>query len=295
MTIAEGQAGAGRELATAEWQAGGRELATDRRRERRRTTVRVPAKATTEEAGGRPPGRLFVVATPIGNLADVTLRALEILGSVPLIAAEDTRVTRRLLLRHGIVGPGRRGPRLVSYHARNAARRAPELLAELRRGADVALVTDAGTPAISDPGGGLVTAWAAEGGAVVPIPGPSAVTAALAAAGIAGPRWVFEGFLPRRGGPRRRRLRELAGFEGGAVVFEAGPRIGQTLADLAAVLGSDRSVALCRELTKVHEEILRGTLGDLARQAAEGALETRGEWVIVVGPPVGGGGEGPDP
>ena len=165
-------------------------------------------RAEAEAGAGRPRptrvpagGTLYVVATPIGNLADITLRALEILGSVPLIAAEDTRHTRRLLDRHGLA------TRMTSYHAQSGPGRAAALLDHLRGGADLALVTDAGTPAVSDPGGELVDAWAAEGGRVVPIPGASAVLAAVAASGVAGPRWAFEGFLPRSGRERRERTR----------------------------------------------------------------------------------------
>ncbi len=222
-------------------------------------------------------GRLYVVATPIGNLEDVTLRALAVLRAVPLVAAEDTRLTRRLLARHGI------RTRLVSFHARNADRRLPELLAHLEAGADLALVTDAGTPGISDPGEELVSAWARAGGTVVPIPGPSAVVAAVSAAGIAGPRWVFEGFLPRRGRERRERLARLAADERGAVVFEAANRLAATLADLAAACGPDRAAAVCRELTKLHEAIERGPLGTLAERATRGEIPPRGEVVIVVG------------
>lgn len=254
---------------------------------------------TTAHRGGEGPaaaGRLFVVATPIGNLEDVTLRALAVLRDVPLVAAEDTRLTRRLLERHGIRA------RLVSFHARNAARRLPELLAHLAGGADVALVTDAGTPGISDPGEELVGAWAAAGGTVVPIPGPSAVVAAVSATGIAGPRWVFEGFLPRRGRERRERLARLAADERGAVLFEAPNRLAATLADLAAACGPDRPAAVCRELTKIHETIERGGLGELAERAARGEIPPRGEIVIVVGarraaariPAEGGAEEGTD-
>ena len=222
-------------------------------------------------------GRLFVVATPIGNLSDVTLRALDVLGTVPLVAAEDTRLTRRLIGRHAIEA------RLVSFHARNAAARLPELLAHLRSGADLALVTDAGTPAVSDPGEELVTAWAAEGGAVVPIPGPSAVLAAVVGSGVAGPRWSFEGFLPRSGRERRERLARIAADERASVVFEAPGRVAATLADLAAACGPDRPGAVCRELTKIHEEFVRAGLGELAARAADGSLTLRGEFVLVVG------------
>lgn len=219
-------------------------------------------------------GILYVVATPIGNLGDVTLRALEVLRAVPLVAAEDTRLTRRLWARHGVA------THLVSYHVRNAAQRAPELLAHLRGGADLAIVTDAGTPLVSDPGEGLVAAWAAEGGRVVPIPGASAVLAALVASALPVPRWGFEGFLPRSGRERRERLARIAGDDRATVLFEAPGRTAATLRDLATACGADRPAALCRELTKLHEEIRRGTLDDLAAGAA--ADPPRGEVTIVV-------------
>jgi 16S rRNA (cytidine1402-2'-O)-methyltransferase len=224
-----------------------------------------------------PRGTLFVVATPIGNLGDVTLRSLEVLRAAPLVAAEDTRITRRLFARYEIT------THLVPHHARNEEATTPALLAHLRAGRDLALVTDAGTPLVSDPGAGLVAAWAAEGGAVIPIPGASAVLAALVASGIAGPRWSFEGFLPRRGRERRERLARLAADERTAVLFEAPGRLAATLADLAAACGEERPAAVCRELTKLHEETLRGSLGALAAAAAAGAIDRRGEIVIVVG------------
>jgi 16S rRNA (cytidine1402-2'-O)-methyltransferase len=224
-----------------------------------------------------PGGTLYVVATPIGNLGDVTLRALDVLRAVPLVAAEDTRLTRRLLDRYEIA------TRLVSYHARSAPGRLEELLDGLRGGADVALVTDAGTPGISDPGEALVAAWAAEGGRVVPIPGPSAVVAAVAAAGVAGPRWVFEGFLPRSGRERRERLAAIAADARGSVLFEAPGRVAATLADLAAACGAERPAAVCRELTKLHESIVRGSLGELAEWVRSGDIPERGEFVLVVG------------
>jgi len=222
-------------------------------------------------------GRLFVVATPIGNLSDVTLRALEVLRDVPLIAAEDTRLTRRLLDRHGIA------TRTISYHARSGPGRIVELLEHLRGGADLALVTDAGTPSVSDPGENLVAAWGGEGGIVVPIPGASAVMAVVAASGVAGPRWSFEGFLPRTGRDRRERLTRIASDDRGTIVYEAPGRVAATLADLANVCGPERPAAIGRELTKVHEEILRGTLGNLAERARSGALTLRGEFALVVG------------
>jgi 16S rRNA (cytidine1402-2'-O)-methyltransferase len=222
-------------------------------------------------------GTLYVVATPIGNLGDITLRALETLRSVPLIAAEDTRVTRRLLARYEIP------TRTLSYHARSGPAREDELLAQLRAGADLALVTDAGTPAVSDPGEGLVARWASEGGVVVPIPGASSVLAAVAAAGVAGPRWAFEGFLPRTGRERRDRLARIAADERGSVLFEAPGRVAATLRDLAAVCGGARAGAVCRELTKLHETITRGSLASLAEAAGSGAIPAKGEAVIVVG------------
>jgi len=222
-------------------------------------------------------GILYVVATPIGNLGDITLRALEILRSVPLIAAEDTRHTHRLLERHGVT------TRMTSYHAQSGAGRARALLDHLRGGADLALVTDAGTPAVSDPGGELVAAWAAEGGMVVPIPGASAVLAAVAASGVAGPRWVFEGFLPRSGRERRERLAAIAADARGSILFEAPGRVEATLRDLVAVCGSARPGAVCRELTKLHEQIVRGSLEQLAAAVAAGTIPARGEFVLVVG------------
>jgi 16S rRNA (cytidine1402-2'-O)-methyltransferase len=222
-------------------------------------------------------GRLYVVATPIGNLADITLRAIDVLREVAVIAAEDTRLTRRLLDRHGIAA------RMVSFHARSGPGRAEELLDRLRSGQDVAIVTDAGTPGVSDPGEELVAAWASEGGAVVPIPGASAVLAVVAASGVAGPRWSFEGFLPRSGRDRRERLARIAADARGTVLFEAPGRVTATLGDLAAACGEDRPAAIGRELTKLHEEIVRAPLGELARRARSGELTLRGEFAIVVG------------
>ncbi|HUP53892.1 MAG TPA: 16S rRNA (cytidine(1402)-2'-O)-methyltransferase [Methylomirabilota bacterium] len=222
-------------------------------------------------------GRLYVVATPIGNLSDITLRALETLASVPLVAAEDTRLTRRLLDRHAIT------TRTTSFHAQSSSGRLTELLAHLRGGQDLALVTDAGTPAVSDPGEDLVAAWAAEGGVIVPIPGASAVLAVIAGSAMAGPRWSFEGFLPRSGRDRRERIARIAADERGTIVFEAPSRVRLTLADLAAACGADRPAAIGRELTKLHEEIIRGTLGELADRARDGDLTLRGEFALVVG------------
>lgn len=222
-------------------------------------------------------GTLYLVATPIGNLGDVTFRALEVLRAVPLIAAEDTRVTRRLLDRYEIA------TRTVSYHAKSGPGRERELLDRLASGDDLALVTDAGTPIVSDPGEGLVAAWAAAGGAVVAIPGASSVLAAVASSGVAGPRWSFEGFLPRSGRERRERLSAIAADERGTVLFEAPGRLASTLRDLADACGEDRAGAVCRELTKLHEQIVRAPLAELASQAADGSIPARGEVVVVVG------------
>jgi 16S rRNA (cytidine1402-2'-O)-methyltransferase len=233
----------------------------------------APSGGDDQVAGGT----VYVVSTPIGNLADVTLRALEVLAAVPLIAAEDTRITRRLLARHGIEG------RLVSFHARSGAARLAELLAHLRRGADLAVVTDAGTPGVSDPGEELVAAWAAEDGRVVPIPGASAVLAAVAVSGIAGPQWAFEGFLPRGGRERRRRLARIAGDERATILFEAPTRLEVTLRDLAEACGPARRAAVCRELTKLHEQVVRGTLEELIGAVDDGTIPRRGEIALVVG------------
>ncbi len=202
---------------------------------------------------------------------------------MPLIAAEDTRHTRRLLDRHGL------STRMTSYHAQSGPGRTAALLDHLRHGADLALVTDAGTPAVSDPGGELVAAWSAEGGRVVPIPGASAVLSAIAASGVAGARWAFEGFLPRSGRERRERIARIAADERGTVIYEAPGRVGATLHELAEACGPDRPGAVCRELTKVHETITRGGLGELAEAArpvaddATARIPARGEFVLVVG------------
>jgi 16S rRNA (cytidine1402-2'-O)-methyltransferase len=233
-----------------------------------------------ESGAGRPPvsgpGRLFVVATPIGNLGDVTYRAIETLRTVPLVAAEDTRLTRRLFARYEIA------TQLVSYHSQSGRGRELELLEHLRAGRDLALVTDAGTPMVSDPGAELAGAWAAEGGVVVPIPGASAALAALVASGLAVARWTFEGFLPRSGRERRERLARVATDERACVIYEAPSRVPATLADLAAAVGGSRRAAVCRELTKLHEEVVRGPLAELAARAAAGEILLRGEFAIVV-------------
>jgi 16S rRNA (cytidine1402-2'-O)-methyltransferase len=220
---------------------------------------------------------LHVVATPIGNLRDVTLRALEVLAAADLIACEDTRVTRKLTDRYGIATP------LTPYHDHNAAEARPKLIARLAAGAAIALVSDAGTPLVSDPGFKLVRAAREAGLSVTTLPGASAVLAALTVAGLPTDRFFFEGFLPAKEGQRRSRIAELARIPATLVLFETGPRLAGALADLAAGLGP-REGAICRELTKLHEEVRRGDLATLARDTA-GAAEPRGEIILVVAPP----------
>lgn len=227
------------------------------------------------------PGRLFVCATPIGNLEDVTLRLLRTLAEADAVAAEDTRRTRKLLTHHGVHA------HLVSYHEANEVARTPELIDRLRRGQRIALVTDAGMPAVSDPGWHLVRACIDEGIAVEVVPGPSAVLTALVASGLPPARFAFEGFLPRKPGERRRRLEAIARDDRTLVFFEAPGRVVATLEALLEVLGPRRA-AVARELTKLHEEVVRGTLPELV--AALSGEEVRGEVAIVVeGLPAAGG------
>jgi len=224
-----------------------------------------------------PAGRLVVCPTPIGNLEDVTLRVLSALREADVIACEDTRRTRTLLDRYGVRAP------LVSYHEHNEDRRAAELVERMRGGEVVALVSDAGMPLISDPGYVLVRACVAAGIAVEVLPGPSAAVAALVASGLPADRWRFVGFLPRR----RSELRELLSARDGTLVaFESPRRIPATLRVLAE-LDPERPAAVCRELTKIHEEVVRGTAGELAERYRDGP--PRGEIVLVVGAPVGPG------
>jgi 16S rRNA (cytidine1402-2'-O)-methyltransferase len=222
------------------------------------------------------PSGLYLVSTPIGNLGDVTLRALETLAAAGTIACEDSRVTRRLLDRYGITTP------LLPYHDHNAEAVRPKILALLDAGAVVALVSDAGTPLISDPGFKLVQAAQAAGHPVTAVPGASALLAALTVSGLPTDRFFFEGFLPPREAARRERIDELANIPGSLIFFETGPRIAAMLGDLASRFGG-RPAAVCRELTKLHEEIRRDDLTALARAYSDGA-ETRGEFVVVVGP-----------
>lgn len=221
-------------------------------------------------------GRLYVVATPIGNLGDLSARAREVLAGADLIAAEDTRHTRTLLQAAGVSRP------LVSLHEHNEAQRVSELLARFEQGATIALVSDAGTPLLSDPGFELVRRAAAAGVDVRVIPGPSAITAALAVAGLPTDRFCFEGFLPSREGERRERLRQLAQETRTLVFFEAPHRIASALEDLAAIFGAARPAAVARELTKAHESVYRGTLGELAARARTEPNFQRGEITLVV-------------
>jgi 16S rRNA (cytidine1402-2'-O)-methyltransferase len=215
--------------------------------------------------------KLYVVATPIGNLDDVSARAVRVLGEVSAIAAEDTRVTARLLARHGI------RKTLISYRAPVERRGLPRVMAALDAG-DVALVSDAGTPTLSDPGQALVTAAWAAGHTVVPIPGPSSVTAALSIAGYGGPGFTFLGYLPRKPGEMRRLLEALRDDPRPAVAFESPYRITKSLALIAESL-PQRNLTVTRELTKVHEEILRGTASDVLAALGDRA---RGEFTVVI-------------
>ena len=218
-------------------------------------------------------GTLFVVATPIGNLEDITLRALRVLKEVDVVAAEDTRRTSRLLTHYGI------STKLISVHEHNERARVPKLVQSLMDGRSVALVTDAGTPGASDPGMPLVRAAREQGIPVIPIPGPSAVIAALSVAGAPFDRFVFAGFPPVRSKDRKRWFREVAAATTAVVFFEAPHRVRRTIDELAHDL-ADRPITACRELTKLHEEVLSGRVGDILQQIGE----PRGEFTFVLGP-----------
>jgi 16S rRNA (cytidine1402-2'-O)-methyltransferase len=223
------------------------------------------------------PAGLYVVATPIGNLTDITLRALAILARADLLYCEDTRHSRTLLAHYAIARPTR------PYHEHNAERERPRVLAELAAGKSVALISDAGTPLVSDPGYKLVRATIAAGHPVISLPGPSAVLAGLATAGLATDAFLFAGFLPPKQKARQSRLTELKSVPATLVFFESPSRLADSLADIAAVLG-DRQAAVARELTKLHEEVRRGTLAELAQWAASAV--PKGEMVVLVGPPL---------
>jgi 16S rRNA (cytidine1402-2'-O)-methyltransferase len=220
------------------------------------------------------PGTLYVVATPLGNLSDLSPRAAEVLRQTPVVAAEDTRRTRGLLTHLGA------SPALLSYHAHSEPRRLETLLEILDDGRDIALVSDAGTPTVSDPGADLVAAARARGLAVVPVPGPSAVATALSAAGISGDRYLFLGFVPRKGTDRQRLLRRAAEEEWSVVFFEAAPRLTALLEDLAALAGAERRAVVARELTKLYEEFRAGTLAELVDHYTQ--VAPRGEITVVL-------------
>lgn len=222
------------------------------------------------------PGTLYVVATPIGNLGDLSPRARETLAAVALIAAEDTRHTRQLLQACGLDAP------LTSLHEHNEAGKSEELIGRLLNGESIALVSDAGTPLISDPGFGLVAAARARGVNIVSIPGPSAMIAALSVCGLPTDRFAFEGFLPAKSAARRTRLEALAGEARTLVFYEAPHRLHEMLEDLVAVFGAERRAAVCRELTKRFETTYSGSLEELATRAAQDADMSRGEIVVIV-------------
>ncbi len=234
----------------------------------------------TDRAGEAAAGqaRLWLVATPIGNLADIAPRAVEVLAAVSFVACEDTRRTGLLLGRLGIGGQP-----LVAMHGHNEAAVAAQIVQRLTAGETAAYITDAGMPTISDPGQRLVGAVAAAGLLVSVVPGPSAPVAALAVSGLPTQRWTMEGFLPRSGNARSTRLAEIAASPRTVVLFESPKRLGATLADLVEACGAERPAAVARELTKLHEEVVRATLGELAARFAE---PTKGEIVVVVGPAV---------
>lgn len=222
-------------------------------------------------------GKLFVVATPIGNLGDISHRAAETLSQVSVIAAEDTRVTKKLLAHLGLATP------CLALHDHNERELVPKLVERLNRGESVALVSDAGTPLISDPGYLLISAAHDAEIPLVAIPGPSALAAALSIAGLPVDRFVFEGFLPPKAGERQKRLRELTDEPRTVVFYESSHRIVAMLEDVAAIFGTERPVALAHELTKIHESVERGTVSDVLAWLAADANRCKGEFVVVVG------------
>jgi 16S rRNA (cytidine1402-2'-O)-methyltransferase len=241
-----------------------------------RRGVRAAKGAGTAEPGSAA-GRLFVVATPIGNLDDITLRALRVLAEADGVAAEDTRHSRGLLGHHGLQRP------LTALHEHNEEQQSQRLLERLRSGESIALISDAGTPLLSDPGYRLVGLAAAAGIEVVAVPGPSALTAALSISGLPTDRFAFEGFLPARRSARLKALAQLRQEPRTVVFFESSHRIADSLADLRDSFGGERPAAVCRELTKQFETVLRGSLDQLAERVATDADQRRGEFVVVVG------------
>ena len=256
-----------------------RSTATDAASEGARRTFAIAGQVMSVPKAA--PG-LHLVATPIGNLGDITLRALETLAGVDIVACEDTRITHRLMERYVIAAS------LTPYHEHNAASARPKILEKLSQGLSVALVSDAGTPLISDPGFKLVREVCAAGHDVIALPGPSSVLAALSVAALPTDRFFFEGFLPPKHGARRARLSELARINATLVMFESGLRVQESLQDIALGMG-ERDAAICREMTKLHEDVRRATVSELATRADE--LETRGEFVLVIGPPPENSGE----
>ncbi|MEZ5952852.1 MAG: 16S rRNA (cytidine(1402)-2'-O)-methyltransferase [Hyphomonas sp.] len=238
--------------------------------------------STGARPGGQPPQALspglYVVSTPIGNLRDITLRALDVLSAADEVLAEDTRVAGKLMSAYGLK------VRLSPYHDHNGAERRPELMRKLAEGARIALISDAGTPLVSDPGWKLAHEALEAGHRVFPVPGASAMLAGLVASGLPSDRFLFAGFLPPKSGARRGAVEALKGVPATLIFYESGPRLAEALADLAAVLGGARDAAVARELTKLFEETRRGTLADLAAHYdREGG--PRGEIVVLVGPP----------
>ncbi len=252
----------------------------------KRPTTAAPVPANWPSAGRPPAPGLHVVATPIGDLGDITLKALDVLNGADLVACEDTRVTRRLLDRYGVA------TRTTSYHDHNAAKVRPRLLAALAEGQVVALVSDAGTPLISDPGYRLVADARAQGTPVHVAPGASSVMAALCVAGLPTDAFHFAGFLPAKPGARGQAIAGLAGVPGTLVLFESVHRIAATLAALATVFGP-RDAAVCRELTKLHETVETGTVAELAARFGA-APAPKGEIVLVIGPGAANAGDAPD-
>lgn len=244
--------------------------------DRRSSKAAEVRRAGAAETARLAPG-LYVVATPIGNLRDITLRALEVLGSANLVLCEDTRVTLKLFERHNL------SSKLLAYHDHNAASVRPRVLEALASGSAVALVSDAGTPLVSDPGFKLVEAAIQAGHRVFPIPGASAALAALVSAGLPSDRFFFEGFLPPKSAARRTQLSELRAIPATLIFYESGPRLADSLMDMSATLGT-RHAAVCRELTKAYEEVRRGSLAELAAHYEE-AGAPKGEIVVVVSPP----------
>lgn len=246
--------------------------------DREASRVSDEPNSPTDAVQALDPG-LYIVATPIGNLRDITLRAIDTLQAADEVLAEDTRVARRLMDAHGIRA------KLTPYHDHNGAKRRPEVLAKLEDGAAIALISDAGTPMVSDPGWKLAHEALEAGHKVIPLPGASALLAGLVASGMASDRFMFCGFLPPKSGARKSSLTELANVPGTLVYYESGPRLADSLRDAAATLGADREAAVCRELTKLFEETRRGTLQSLADHYAEHG-HPKGEIVVLVGPPM---------